>query len=166
MEIWSIYLKIWYWAYLFSVPIIIFSVGKKAPTWLKSGRLLFSIVLLPILTIPTNYARMQTTQNFGGHDYNCWIYDLYAFLLVAGISVIYTGWWELAWRFLHKQVCGTIKNDLTHNTASNIVIFISGFITLNFALITLGYKHSADLAFDVFWAIKGFVYLEIIPLAC
>jgi hypothetical protein len=166
MELWSIYLKIWYWAYLFSVPIIILSVGKESPAWLKSGRLLFSIALLPILTIPANYARTQTTQNFSSHDYNCWIYDLYALLLIAGISVIYTGWWELVWRILNKQMHWTSKNDFTHNITSNIVIFISGFITLNFVLIALGYKHSADLAFDVFWAIRKFIYFEIVPSVC
>ncbi|AGH98257.1 hypothetical protein A11S_1448 [Micavibrio aeruginosavorus EPB] len=72
----------------------------------------------------------------------------------------------MVWRILNKQMHWTSKNDFTHNITSNIVIFISGFITLNFALIALGYKHSANLAFDVFWAIRKFIYFEIVPSVC
>lgn len=166
MEFWIFYLDFWHWVYLIGVPVIIFSVKKEAPIRLKSGRLLFLIFLLPVLTAPLDYARSQTIEGFKSYDYGCWIYDLYFFLLFTTLSIIYTGWWELARRCFHKQLSWHIINDFKYGILSNIVIFISGFITLNYALIFLGYEYNSYFIFYIFWTIKKYTYLNISPLVC
>lgn len=166
MSFWSLYLNIWYWIYLLAVPIIIFSIKRDAPAWLKSGRLLFSIILLPSLMIPLNYARTQVIEDFNGRDYGCWVYNFYFFLLFAGISIVYTGLWEYGWRRFYKQIFWDIKSNIQYGITSNIVIFMSIFAISWHLLILSGCKFCAMGEVMLLWAGQKFVYDNIIPLVC
>ncbi len=162
MGFWSLYLDVWYWIYLLSVPIIIFSVKRNVPSWLKSGRLLFLIVLLPLMTSPLNYARTQAIEDFQSQDYGCWVYNFYFFLLFAGISIIYTGLWEYGWRRFYKQIFWDIKSNIQYGMTSNIVIFTSVTLALYFIIMLTVCPYCGD----VYFIVKKFIYFNIIPLVC
>ncbi len=165
MNLWNFYLYGFFPAYVIAVPLLIFMIKPDAPSWKKSCRTIFLIFLLPLLIAPLSYIRAQMGLPHG-RDYGCWVYNLYFFLLFSGISVVYVGWWEFAWRFINKQFSWDIQDDLKYGLISNIVIFLSGFITFTFLLIALGYKYNAYLIFDIFWVAKKYIYFEIIPLVC
>ena len=44
---------------------------------------------------------------------------------------------------------------------SDVIVFISGFVTLNFVLMVLGYRYIVYIMFDILAAFK-----HIIPLLC
>lgn len=166
MEFWSFYLDVWYWIYLIGVPIIIFSVKGDALIWLKSVRLLFLIILLPMLTAPLDYARTQTLEDYNGHDYGCWMYDLYFVLLAAGISVVYVGWWEYGWRRFHKQIFWDIKKNLQYGIVSNLIVLLSAIITFWHILILAGCKICGMGEIMLLFSAQKFAYEHIIPLVC
>jgi hypothetical protein len=166
MYFWSFYLNFWYWLYLTLVPVLIFSVKPKSRTWIKSALLVFLIFILPFLIMLLDYAKQNIDETYQGKNYGCWIYDFYFFMLASFTSIIYTGWWELAWRCYYKQISWRIKGDLKNNIISNSVIFISGFVTLSFLLMVLGCKPCSYFIFDMAFSIKKFSYFELVPLLC
>lgn len=166
MVLWSFYPNILFLVYFISVPAIIFLVKKDAPAWLKSGRLLFLMLLLPALITLINYVRIQTVETSNGYGRDCWIYNLYFFLLAAGISAVYTGWWECAWRLLHKQFFWSVKKNFDYGVTSTIIILSSAILTLWHILVFAGCKFCGMGEVLLLWRVQEFSYKNIVPLVC
>ena len=166
MSFWSFYLDAWYWVYFILVPVLVFYIKPEASLWIKSIRLLFLVVLFPILVAPLNYARRQTIPEYSGQNHECWVYDLYSLFLATTISIIYIGWWELSWRYLHKQISWNIKANLKYGLVSNIIILISALHTLFYLFLFLGCSYCGYISLDVIFAVKKFGYFKLIPLVC
>ena len=165
MNLWNFYLYGFFPAYLIAVPLLIFIIKPDAPSWKKSCRTIFLIFLLPLLIAPLSYVRTKIGLPHG-RDYGCWIYNLYFFLLFSGISVIYVGWWEYAWRRFHKQTSWKIIENFQYGFISNAVIFISAVCSLYFILILAGCKYCGMGFLLLLLSGQKFVYFNIIPLAC
>lgn len=161
MDFWFLYLKIWYWLYLVIIPLVIFSAKPQSSKCLKSVRLLISLFLLPALSFPLRHARFQILGSIHPYENECWGYAFYFLFLAALIGIVYTGWWELMWRFIYKQVPWKIRESFQHRFLSDVIVFISGFVTLNFVLMVLGYRYNVYMMFDILATFK-----HIIPLLC
>ncbi len=166
MNIWLIYLNIWYWLYLLLVPIVILSIRKEASPRIESTSLLFSVIILPIFALPLDHARTQTLENVPIQIHTCWIYNFYFFCLLLCISIVYVGWWECARRFRDKKIFLDFKKNLKCGLVSNTIIAISVLISLWLILTLAGCKF-CGLA--VLWpaiTAQEIVYKNIIPLVC
>lgn len=113
-------------ACLLGGPIAVFSVKPDAPSWIRSGKLLFPVFLLFLILNYTSplYECLPYKNN------GCWSFKL-IFLSIALLEyTMYLGWFEYIWRRWHKQISWPLKENFKYGAISNIVLVISGFMTL------------------------------------
>lgn len=106
-------------------PIGIFLLKPTASLWLKSGKLLFPIFLLFLTLSFTGLSNC-----FQPFQMGCVTFKMsFAGLLMLAYTM-YLGWFEFIWRMIHKQITWRLKKNLRYGIVSNIVILISGVMTL------------------------------------
>lgn len=106
-------------------PIGIFLVKPTAPTWAKSGKLLFPIVLLFLILNCT-----ALSECFQPFQMDCAIFKMLFVVLATLQYIMFLGWFEYIWRRIHKQIAWPLRENLKYGIVSNAVIAISAFMTL------------------------------------
>jgi|TARA_B100001741_G_scaffold297069_1_gene281518 hypothetical protein len=106
-------------------PVGVFLIKPTASPWLKSGKLLFPIFLLCLTLSFTGLSDCFQPFYMG-----CVTFKMFLTGLAILGYTMYLGWFEYIWRRLHKQIVWPLKENLQYGVISNIVILISGFMTL------------------------------------
>lgn len=163
---WSYYLQHWFLFYAVFAPVFMFLVKPDAPGWLKSGRIVISVLAFHFFAAASDYAKIKTEILKTSQDHSCWVYDLYFFLLFTFLSAIYVGALESIWRSYYKQWSWRIKENLQFGITSSLVVLIFIFSFINFLLLIIGFKYLAMFELLIFLEIRGFVQTSIITLAC
>lgn len=143
----------WLWFWLASTPIILFSLGPRAPAWHRAFRILFSIGLgYVVINLGTHAAIEIRNAPFHGEgvvysdgilitseadkaklkcfDFADGANFLFALWFGWIYALVYTGWWEIIWGIYQKRKTKWINQNFRRDWISLIVIFISMAITV------------------------------------
>lgn len=118
-----------------AAPIGILLVKPTAPATLKSGKLLFPIILLSFIL-----GCISLPECFQPFQMDCVTFKILFIALTMLEYVTYIGWFEYIWRRRHKQIVWPLKENLKYGFASNSVIAVSApttFIAVFYFLFSL-----------------------------
>lgn len=113
------------------VPAVVFTIKPNTTSWIKSARLLFLIVVYFLISLYTS----MFYECFPLIDNGCLEYKLFFLALNNLLFITYVGWWEYIWRRANKKITWSFKENLQYGIISNLVILVSGFMTLLFIFI-------------------------------
>jgi len=136
----------WFWLWVFSVPVFIFSVKPDAPKWQRITRTLIAIGFC-YATINMAVHLMWDIRNgpfwvVDGHPWQkSWddpgtkcsnIADGASIVFTAFFGwiygLIYIGWWEMVWYQYHKRKTGLINENFRRDALNKVIVIISYFI--------------------------------------
>lgn len=106
-------------------PISIFLVKPTKTSWVKSGKLLLPTFIFSLTTSFTALSDCIPYSQIG-----CYLFKMHFITLGMLLYTMYLGWFEFLWRIIHKQITWPLKENLKYGIVSNIVIIVSGFMTL------------------------------------
>ncbi|MCB1562859.1 MAG: hypothetical protein KDJ75_04725 [Alphaproteobacteria bacterium] len=112
---------------IIATPIIVFSVGPKAAPLIKTGRLLF--LLLMFFLVTGHVVLLDECYNNNLPE-DCREYKSVMAMLVFFPLIMGLGWCEFAWRERHKQLAWPLWVNLKYGILSNILIFLSLLMTV------------------------------------
>lgn len=132
----------WFWFWLISTPVVVFSVKPDAPIWQRAGRTIFIIALSHIIiNLGTHLAMdiknapfrglgmsdFSEKDNFKFHCIDIADGAKYSSALFFAwvYAVIYSGWWEVIWNQYHKRKTKLIDKNFKVDWINKIVVFIS-----------------------------------------
>ncbi len=132
----------WFWLWVVSVPLFVFSIMPDAPEWQKVGRTLAAIGFCYVLM---NLAMQLSWDIRNGPFYVRNMPDQLAWNMgcantADGASLaftrlfgwlyatVYTGWWDMVWYQYHKRKTGEIDHSFKRDFLNKIVVAISKII--------------------------------------
>lgn len=132
----------WFWLWVVSVPVLVFSTLPAAPARQRAGRHVLAVLLSYAVICVTAvkvfeirnapFDHPDITTGSGALDvfkFGCYASDgmLYALALFFGWlpAMLYAGWWEIIWHQYHKRMTRQIDAHFRRDWISRIVVFIS-----------------------------------------
>lgn len=138
----------WFWFWLISTPVVVFSVRPTAPAWQRAARTIFIIAMsYVVINFGTHLAMDIKNAPFHGDgivhfngirvssekdEFKLHCYDIadgakFVFSLLFGwlFAVIYTGWWEIIWNQYHTSKTKLIDKSFKTDWVNKIIVFVS-----------------------------------------